>query len=79
MVKKLGKRYKQTKKAIYTAYDIISLIVILLSFDKLLSSKTRSVEPRQVARLIEKIPKIKKLLYDSAPFWAFDDMDIRSK
>ena len=79
MVKKFGKRYRQTKKAIYTAYDILSLIVILLSFDKLLSSKTRSVEPRQVARLIEKIPKIKKLLYDSAPFWAFDDMDIRSK
>jgi len=79
MVKKLGRRYRQTKKAIYTAYDILSLIVILLSFDKLLSSKTRSVEPRQVARLIEKIPKIKKLLYDSAPFWAFDDMDIRSK
>ena len=79
MVKKLGKRYRQTKQAIYTAYDILSLVVIILSFDKLLTSKTRSVEPRQVARLIEKIPKIKKLLYDSAPFWAFDDMDIRSK
>ena len=73
MVKKLGKRYRQTKQAIYTAYDIISLIVILLS------SKTRSVEPRQVARLIEKLPRIKKILYDSAPWWAFDDMDIKSK
>ena len=79
MVKKLGKRYRQTKKAIYTAYDIISLIVILLSFDKLLSSKTRSVEPRQVARLIEKLPRIKKILHDSAPWWAFDDMDVKSK
>ena len=79
MVKKLGKRFKQTKKAIYTAYDIISLIVILLSFDKLLSSKTRSVEPRQVARLIEKLHRIKKILYDSAPWWAIDDMDIKSK
>ena len=39
MVKKFGKRYRQTKKAIYTAYDILSLIVILLSFDKLLNSK----------------------------------------
>ena len=79
MVKKLGKRYRQTKQAIYTAYDILSLIVILLSFDKLLTSKSRSVEPRQVARLIEKLPKIKKILSDSAPWWAFDDLDIRAK
>ena len=79
MPKKYGKRYQQTKKTIYALYDILSLVVIILSFDKLITTKTRSVEPRQVARLIEKIPKIKKLLYDSAPFWAFDDMDIRSK
>ena len=79
MAKKFGKRYMQTKKTIYAAYDILSLVVIILSFDKLLTTKTRSVEPRQVARLIEKIPKIKKLLYDSAHFWAFDDMDIKSK
>ena len=77
--KSYKKHYQKTKKTIYALYDILSLIVIILSFDKLLSSKARSVEPRQVARLIEKIPKIKKLLYDSAPFWAFDDMDIRSK
>ena len=76
---KKSTNYQKTKKTIYTLYDILSLVVIILSFDKLLSSKARSVEPRQVARLIEKIPKIKKLLYDSAPFWAFDDMDIRSK
>jgi|TARA_B100001769_G_scaffold3054_1_gene2189 hypothetical protein len=79
MVKKLGKRYLQTKKTIYAAYDILSLVVIILSFDKLLSSKSRSVEPRQVARLIEKLPRVKKILYDSAPWWAFDDMDIKSK
>ena len=79
MEKKLGKRYLQTKKTIYAAYDILSLVVIILSFDKLLSSKSRSVEPRQVARLIEKLPKVKKILYDSAPWWAFDDMDIKSK
>ena len=78
MVKKLGKRYLQTKKTIYAAYDILSLVVIILSFDKLLSSKSRSVEPRQVARLIEKLPRVKKILYDSAPWWAFDDMDIKS-
>ena len=79
MVKKLGKRYLRTKKTIYAAYDILSLVVIILSFDKLLSSKSRSVEPRQVARLIEKLPRVKKILYDSAPWWAFDDMDIKSK
>ncbi len=79
MVKTLGKRYLQTKKTIYAAYDILSLVVIILSFDKLLSSKSRSVEPRQVARLIEKLPRVKKILYDSAPWWAFDDMDIKSK
>ena len=79
MVKKLGKRYLQTKKTIYAAYDILSLVVIILSFDKLLSSKSRSVEPRQVARLIEKLPRVKKILYDSAPWWAFDDMDIKSE
>jgi len=79
MAKKFGKRYMQTKKAIYTMYDVISLVVVILSFDKLITSKTRTVEPKQVARLIEKIPKIKKLLYDSAPWWAFDDMDIKSK
>jgi len=71
--KKFSKRYRQTKKTIYALYDILSLIVIVLSFDKLLSSKTRTVEPRQVARLIEKLPKVKKVLYDSAPWWAFDD------
>ena len=79
MVKKLGKRYLQTKKTIYAAYDILSLVVIILSFDKLLSSKSRSVDPKQVARLIEKLPRVKKILYDSAPWWAFDDMDIKSK
>ena len=79
MVKKLGKRYRQTKKTINTLYDFLSLVVILLSFDKLLTSKSRSVEPRQVARLIEKLPRIKKILYDSAPWWAFDDMDVKSK
>ena len=71
--KKVSKRYRQTKKTIYALYDILSLVVIILSFDKLLSSKTRTVEPRQVARLIEKLPKVKKILYDSAPWWAFDD------
>ena len=79
MVKKLGKRYLQAKKTIYAAYDILSLVVIILSFDKLLSSKSRSVDPQQVARLIEKLPRVKKILYDSAPWWAFDDMDIKSK
>ena len=79
MAKKFGKHYMQTKKTIYAAYDILSLVVIVLSFDKLLSSKSRSVEPRQVARLIEKLPRVKKILYDSAPWWAFDDMDIKSK
>ena len=77
--KSYKKHYQKTKKTIYALYDILSLIVIILSFDKLLSSKARSVEPRQVARLIEKLPKIKKLLYDSAPWWAFDDMDVKSK
>ena len=77
--KSYKKHYQKTKKTIYALYDILSLIVIILSFDKLITTKTRSVEPRQVARLIEKLPKIKKLLYDSAHFWAFDDMDIRSK
>ncbi len=72
MPKKYGKRYQQTKKTIYALYDILSLVVIILSFDKLLTSKTRSVEPRQVARLIEKLPKVKKILYDSAPWWATD-------
>ena len=76
---KKSTNYQKTKKTIYALYDILSLVVIILSFDKLLTTKSRSVEPRQVARLIEKIPKIKKLLYDSAPFWAFADMDIRSK
>ena len=79
MVKKFQKHYQQTKKTIYTMYDILSFVVIILSFDKLLSSKSRSVEPRQVARLIEKLPRIKKILYDSAPWWAFDDLDIKSK
>tara|TARA_R100001463_G_scaffold97099_1_gene151545 strand:+ start:168 stop:404 length:237 start_codon:yes stop_codon:yes gene_type:complete len=71
--KKFSKRYQKTKKTIYALYDILSLVVIILSFDKLVSSKTRTVEPRQVARLIEKLPKVKKILYDSAPWWAFDD------
>ncbi len=77
--KSYKKHYQKTKKTIYAVYDILSLVVIILSFDKLLSSKTRSVEPRQVARLIEKLPRIKKILYDSAPWWAFDDMDVKSK
>ena len=77
--KSYKKHYQKTKKTIYALYDILSLIVIILSFDKLLSSKARSVEPRQVARLIEKLPRIKKILYDSAPWWAFDDMDVKSK
>ena len=77
--KSYKKHYQKTKKTIYALYDILSLVVIILSFDKLITSKSRSVEPRQVARLIEKLPKIKKILYDSAPWWAFDDMDVKSK
>ena len=76
---KKSTNYQKTKKTIYALYDILSLVVIILSFDKLLTSKARSVEPRQVARLIEKLPRIKKILYDSAPWWAFDDMDVKSK
>ena len=76
---KKSTNYQKTKKTIYALYDILSLVVIILSFDKLITTKTRSVEPRQVARLIEKLPRIKKILYDSAPWWAFDDMDIKSK
>ena len=71
--KKFSKRYRQPMKTNYALNDIVSLVCIILRFAKLHTSKTRTVEPRQVARLIEKLPKVKKVLYDSAPWWAFDD------
>ena len=57
-----GKLYYQlTKKYIYILYDLLSIIVILLSFDKAYRFRSlKLVQPTQIARLIERFPKALK-------------------
>lgn len=57
--KKTVFRYKTVKDSVYVLYDVLSVLVILLSFDKIYKMKSfKSLQPWQLARLIERIPKL---------------------
>ena len=49
------------KQIIWTSYDILSVLVILISLDKIIKNKSiKALKPWQVARLIERVPKLMK-------------------
>ena len=57
----MWKQYSIAKKYIFAGYDILSVIVILLSFDKIYRLRSvKGIKAWQVARLIERIPKAVK-------------------
>ena len=54
--------YFRLKQLIWTSYDVLSVLVILLTFDKIIKNKSiRALKPWQVARLIERVPKLTKI------------------
>lgn len=57
--KAFWKIYKTTKSIISIIYDVTSILVIVMSFDRIYFSKSmRHIKPWQVARLIERIPRL---------------------
>jgi hypothetical protein len=63
MATKSGNFYKTSvfKRFVYVTYDFFSVLVILISLDKIVKYKSIKVlKPWQVARLIERIPKLIK-------------------
>lgn len=63
MPNKFWKYYSKSKKYIYASYDVLSVLVILLSFDKIYKLRSiRGLKTWQVARLIERFPKMLQTL-----------------
>lgn len=55
--------YKRSKRYIWIAYDLLSVLVVLLTFEKVLKMKSlRVIKPWQLARLIERVPKLMRTL-----------------
>jgi hypothetical protein len=58
-----SKYYKRSKRYIWIAYDLLSVLVVLLTFEKVLKMKSlRVIKPWQLARLIERVPKLMRTL-----------------
>jgi len=58
-VRKFWKIYRKIKMIIKTLYDISSVLVIIMSFDKVYKYKSfRVIKTWQVAQLIERIPRM---------------------
>ena len=59
MAKGFWKYYKISKKYIYASYDVLSVIVVVLSLDKLYRMRSiKGLKTWQIARLLERIPKM---------------------
>ncbi len=59
MPKGFWKYYKTGKKYIYASYDVLSVVVIFLSLDKLYKMRSiKGLKTWQIARLVERIPKM---------------------
>jgi len=57
--RKFWKSYRSVKWYIGIVYDACSVLLILMSFDKIYKFKSlKVVKPWQIARLIEKVPKL---------------------
>jgi|DEB0MinimDraft_10_1074344.scaffolds.fasta_scaffold12385_8 hypothetical protein len=51
--------YNISKRYIWVAHDLLSVLVILMTFDKVYKMKSFKVlKPWQLARLIERVPKL---------------------
>ena len=63
MSAQLWKHYRYAKKYIYASYDVLSVLVILLSLDRVYKLRSfKGLKAWQVARLIERLPKMMKTL-----------------
>ncbi len=61
MQEKLWKYYRISKKYVYASYDVLSVIVILLSLDRIYKMRSlKGIKAWQIARLIERFPKMLK-------------------
>ena len=61
MQAKLWKYYRISKKYVYASYDVLSVIVILLSLDRIYKMRSlKGIKTWQIARLIERFPKMLK-------------------
>ena len=61
MPKEFWRYYKISKKYIYASYDVLSVIVILLSLDRIYKMRSlRGLKAWQIARLNERFPKMLK-------------------
>ena len=59
MQEKLWKYYRISKKYVYASYDVLSVIVILLSLDRIYKMRSlKGIKAWQIARLVERIPKM---------------------
>ena len=51
--------YRSIKQVIGIIYDISSVLLVVMSFDKVYKYKSlKVIKPWQIARLVEKIPKL---------------------
>lgn len=58
--------YFRLKRFIWTTYDVLSVLVILISLDKIVKNKSiKALKPWQVARLIERVPKLMRIFRSS--------------
>lgn len=58
--------WKQARRIIGIVYDICSVLLILMSFDRVYKFKSwRVIKPWQIANLVERIPKLFRTLRHS--------------
>jgi len=51
--------YRSVKQIIGIIYDISSVLLVVMSFDKVYKFKSlKVIKPRQIDRLVEKVPKL---------------------
>jgi hypothetical protein len=51
--------YRSVKQIIGIIYDISSVLLVVMSFDKVYKFKSlKVIKPWQIARLVEKVPKL---------------------
>ena len=61
MQKEFWKYYKITKQYSYASYDVLSVVVILLSLDRIYKMRSlKGIKAWQIARLVERFPKMVK-------------------
>ena len=62
-VRKFWQIYRKIKAAVGIAYDISSVLIVLLSFDRVYKLRSwRVIKPWQIATLVQRLPKLLRTL-----------------